>query len=350
MPATIKDVAQAANVSKAAVSYVINDKPGVSEETRRRILRIMEEMKFRPNAQARGLAGRRTDILGLVIPDITDVFYVNIVRGVEAKANELGYTLNLCTTHGDAAKEKDVVDLLASGRVDGLIMMTYHLDPAYLHDLREREACFVIIADDPPEDKCVHSITVDNVEAGYVATEHLISLGHKHIAFIHGSEGSLASKRRFEGYEKALREHGLTPSQDLVARGGFQRSGGHKAAVHLLGLGPRPTALFAANDQMALGALAAAAELGLSVPGDVSIVGVDDIEAAALVTPALTTLRQPTYEMGSRAVEMLVSLLNGADSPETRVSFKATLVIRDSCARIHDSCTKAHTVPTLAGA
>jgi LacI family transcriptional regulator len=338
MSPTIRDIAEAAGVSTAAVSYVLNDKPGVGEETRRRVLKIMREMNYRPNPQARGLAARRTGMIGLMIPDITDPFYVNIVRGVEAKANELGYTLNLCTTHGDAERERDVAELFASGGVDGVIMMTYKLTPSELKELSEGRAPVVAI-DNPEAAGWVPSVLVDNIALGRTATSYLTELGHTRIGFIHGVEGSIASMRRYEGYVQALKSQGAEFSPELVEYGGFTHAGGVEAARVLLSRPQRPTAIFAANDQMALGAMSAAMELGLSVPSDLSIIGVDDIEAAALVVPGLTTLKQPTCEIGACAVGILADLIRspegddeaGASDVGQRV-FEARLIVRGSCA------------------
>jgi len=338
MVPTIRDIAEAANVSTATVSYVINNKPGVSDETRRRIRRIMREMNYRPNPRARGLAIGRTGMLGLMIPDITDPFYVNIVRGVEAEANQLGYTLNLCTTHGDADRERKVAEILTNNGVDGVIMMTYKLSPSELKELNESGMPLVVI-DNPDAAGQVPTVLVDNVALGWTATTYLLELGHRQIAFIHGVEGSNSSAGRYEGYVKALESRGIQPNPDLVERGGFSYEGGVKAARKLLSLPNRPTAIFAANDQMAFGVMNAAAELGLSVPEDVSVIGVDDIEAAALVVPGLTTLKQPTREIGACAVQILEGLIKapenssvaGASGVTQRV-FKAELVVRGSCA------------------
>lgn len=340
MALTIKDIAKAANVSKAAVSYVINGKPGVSEETRRRIVEIMRQANFRPNATARGLAGQRTEMLGLVIPDITDMFYANIVRGVENKANDFGYTLNLCTTHAVPSRERDVLDIFTSGRVDGVILMAYSLSRDYLEKLKRRGVPFVLI-DSPVQDDSVFSIAIDNEDAGYQATEYLIELGHKEIAFIHGSRDSTDSEQRFAGYCRALQEHGLACRENLVKSGQYERAGGYQAAKDLLRTEASgasgtsaPTAVFAANDQMALGVLAAAQELGLRVPEDLSIIGVDDIEAVSLVNPPLTTVRQPMYEVGVEATEALVKLIKGEEVGEWRVLMRTTLVVRESSAAV----------------
>ncbi len=337
MKPTISDIAEAASVSTAAVSYVINDKPGVSEDTRRRVQRIMQEMRYRPNPQARGLAARRTGMIGLMIPDITDSFYVDVVRGVEAGANELGYTLNLCTTHGDGDRERDVAERFASGGVDGVIMMAYRLTPSELKDLSSRRAPVVVI-DNPDAEGWVPSIVVDNVALGRTATSYLLELGHSRIGFVHGVQGSVTSESRYQGYAQTLDSQGAEPSPELVAYGDFAYDGGAEAARRLLSLRDRPTAIFAANDQMALGVMSAAAELGFAVPDDLSVIGVDDIEASCLVSPGLTTLRQPTREIGACAVQTLVDILNASDdqgeAADLRVVkkvFEAELIVRGSC-------------------
>jgi len=274
-----------------------------------------------------------------MIPDITDSFYVNVVRGVEATANELGYTLNLCTTHGDGDRERDVAERFASGGVDGVIMMTYRLAPSELKDLGSRRFPVVVI-DNPDAAGWVPSLAVDNVELGRTATEYLLELGHLRIGFVHGVEGSVTSESRYQGYVQALDSRGIELSPELVAYGGFAYDGGAEAARRLLSIDNRPTAIFAANDQMALGVINAAAELGLAVPDDVSVIGVDDIEASSLVAPGLTTLRQPTWEMGACAVQTLVGVLKAsegqgeggaAESQAVGKVFQAELVVRGSC-------------------
>jgi LacI family transcriptional regulator len=328
---TIKDIAKAAKVSKAAVSYVINDKPGVSDETRERILKIMKDLNFRPNAAARGLAGLSTETLGLVIPDITDMFYASIVRGVENAANKLGYTLNLSTTHALPERERKAVEAFTSGRVDGVVLMTYFLDEQFLKELKTGRIPFVTI-DNPFLNAAFYSVTVDNEEAGYQATKFLTGLGHRRIAYLNGKSGSNDNALRLAGYKRALIEAGIPFRAGMTKNGEFERAKGYEATIKLLQMGEPPTAIFAANDQMALGALGAALEHGLEVPRDLSIIGVDDIEAAALVDPPLTTIKQPTYEMGETAVKLLMGILKGEEQAERKVLLRTQLVERRSCA------------------
>lgn len=330
MGLTIRDVARAAGVSKAAVSYVLNGRPGVSEDTRRRVLAIVNELGYRPNSVARSLAGKRTQTLGLVIPHISDMFYATIVRGVESEAAAHGYTLMLQTTQADPRRERQVVDAITSGRVDGAILMTYHLKPSLFEALAGRGQVFVLL-DDPGASPGLYSVNVDNVQAGRLATEYLLRLGHRRIAFIHGSPRSRDTWLRFEGYRRALEAYGTPVVDDYVRTGEFRREGGAEATHSLMALSRPPTAILAANDHMAIGALEALGQLGLEVPGDVSVIGVDDIEAASVVRPPLTTVRQPTFEMGRLAVDLLLRLIAG-ESPEPRhVVLPVELVVRSSC-------------------
>ncbi|NLY90497.1 MAG: LacI family transcriptional regulator [Firmicutes bacterium] len=333
MPVTISDIAKAANVTKATVSYVINNKPGVSEETRQKILKIMKEMNYHPNAVARGLAGKSTEMLGLIIPDISDHFYVQVVRGVEKTANLYNFTLNLCTTHAIPEKEQEMVDLFTNGRVDGIILMTYFLDLDYIINLKKRKIPFVLI-DSTFDDKSIYSVNVDNFEAGYKATEYLIKLGHKRIAFVGGPQSSNDSLLRFRGYRQALNDYGLSYTEDLFCQGNFKREGGYQAFFTLQQIQPNPTAVFAANDQMAIGVLSAARAAGLKVPQELSIIGCDDIEASSLVEPALTTIKQPIEEMGKRATEMIFQLIYNEKPSQRKVVLKTSLVERSSCQAI----------------
>ncbi|WP_324670313.1 LacI family DNA-binding transcriptional regulator [Geochorda subterranea] len=330
MGPTIRDVAARARVSKATVSYVLNGRPGVSARTRQRVLEVMEELGYRPNTVARSLASRKTQTLGLVIPDISDMFYAHIIRGVESAANERDYILNLCTTRSDPRREREVVDSLMSGRVDGVILMTYSLDHAYLEKLRATGRPFVLL-DDPDAGPSLHAVSVDNSEAGFKAAEYLISLGHRKIAFIHGSPRSRDTWYRFSGFRRALQASGVALREEYVRVGDFTRDGGFKAASELMSLPDPPTAILAANDQMAIGALEAITRSGRRVPEDVSLMGVDDIEAASMIRPPLTTIRQPTYEMGRQAVDLLVRLIGGEELEPRHILLPVTLVVRESC-------------------
>lgn len=331
MSVTISDIAKAANVTKATVSYVLNNKPGVSEETREKILQIMKEMDYHPNVAARGLAGKSTGMIGLVIPDISDHFYAQIIRGVENTANLYNFTLNLCTTHAIAKKEKEMVDHFTSGRVDGVILMTYFLDLSYINNLKKRRIPFALIDSTLVNNESIYNVCVDNFEAGYKATEYLIKLGHKRIAFIHGPQTSSDNLFRFRGFCQALSDYGIRYDESLTSQGDFKREGGYQAFSTLHRLHADLTAIFAANDQMAIGVLAAARAKGLQVPQDLSVIGCDDIEASSLVEPALTTIKQPIEEMGKNAAEIIIQLIHKENPAQRKILLKTSLIERASC-------------------
>lgn len=333
MSVTIKTIAEKAGVSKATVSYVINNKAGVGEETREKVLKIIDDLNYKPNSVARGLAGQSTEMIGLIIPDITDMFYADIIRGVELVANKLDYTINLCTTHGEEAKEKKMLEYFSSGRVDGIILMVYGVDNKLLVELKERRIPFVLIDYSQNQDQFCN-IVIDNYWGGYKAADYLIGLNHKKIAYIHGIKDNIDDQKRFSGFKEAMAENDLMINKKYIEYGAYTRKGGYQAAKELLSRAELPTAVFAANDQMAIGVINAIQEEGLSVPEDISVIGFDDIEASRLMSPGLTTIRQPTYEMGKLAAEKIFSELKDEESCKENINLKAKLVIRESCAEL----------------
>jgi LacI family transcriptional regulator len=330
---TINDIAKLAGVSKGAVSYVLNNKPGVSEEVREKILRIIEEYGYKPNKLSQALAGKRTNFIALVIPDISDVFYAKIIKGVEKTLSKHGYFLNLYSTHANPEKEHQVFDFLNMGIVDGVIVMAYHINESFIKKIIDTKIPFVFI-DYPYDNDRVYSIIVDNEEGGFKATEYLISLGHRKIAFIHGSKEAWDSELRFRGYLKALEKYDIPFNEKLVSRGDFTKEGGYKAVKDLLNSHERFTAIFSANDHMAFGAIKALKEEGLRVPEDVSVIGFDNIEASALSNPPLTTIMQPTYQLGEVSVKILIKLLSGETLDQKKYLLKTQLIERKSCSKI----------------
>ncbi|MFO7882017.1 MAG: LacI family DNA-binding transcriptional regulator [Kosmotogaceae bacterium] len=326
---TIADIARMANVSKATVSYVINNKKGVSLDVRKKIKQIIKESNYKPNTMARALAGKRTNSVGLIIPDISDMFYANIIRGVEKASGKFGYFLNLFTTHADPEKEHEVFDFFTSSMADGVIVMTYFVGKEVTKKLKQRKIPCVFL--DFPYDNYIYSVSVDNFEGGYKATNYLISLGHKKIAFILGPEAARDSKARYHGYLRALEEHNIHFDKDFVLKGDFLTKSGYKAAKRLLETQKIPTALFAANDQMALGAMSAFKKEGYRIPEDISIIGFDNTEASSFSRPALTTIMQPIFEMGSLAAKTLISLINGKTPGKKRYLLETRLIERQSC-------------------
>jgi LacI family transcriptional regulator len=304
---TIVDVAREAGVSIKTVSRVLNHEPGVHESTRDQVLKVVEALRYRPKQSARSLAGGRSFLIGLLYYDPSAIFVGSVQQGATVRCRELGYHLVVESLHNDAPDLRQQIDRMVMAlRPDGMILTPPLCDnPEVLAALRENGTPCVLMS--PERDlRGVPSVRMDDVHAAEEITNLLLSLGHQRIAFIKGPPDQSASAARYQGFVNALRAHGLEPDPELIQPGAFTFESGRDAAHQLLSRRQRPTAVFASNDDMALGVLAAAQRLGLPVPNELSVAGFDDSPTAALVWPPLTTVRQPVAEMARAAVEMLV--------------------------------------------
>lgn len=333
---TIVDVAREAGVSIKTVSRVLNHEPGVHESTRDAVLKVVEALSYRPKQSARSLAGGRSFLIGLLYYDPSAAFVGSVQQGATVRCRELGYHLVVESLHNDAPDLRQQIDRMVMAlRPDGMILTPPLCDnPEVLAALRASGTPCVLMS--PERDiRGVPSVRMDDVHAAEEITNLLLSLGHQRIAFIKGPPDQSASAARYEGFAAALRAHDLQPDPELIQPGNFTFASGRDAAHKLLSGRQRPTAVFASNDDMALGVLAAAHRLGLSVPNDLSVAGFDDSPAAALVWPPLTTVRQPVAEMARAAVEMLV-IGNRADQSapvdeqDQHKVLAHELVVRDS--------------------
>jgi LacI family transcriptional regulator len=331
---TIVDVAREAGVSIKTVSRVLNHEPGVHESTRDAVLKVVEALRYRPKQSARSLAGGRSFLIGRLYYDPSASFVGSVQQGATLRCRELGYHLVVESLHNDAPDLRQQIDRMVMAlRPDGMILTPPLCDnPEVLAALRESGTPCVLMS--PERDiRGVPSVRMDDVHAAEEITNLLLSLGHQRIAFIKGPPDQSASAARYEGFANALRTHDLTLDPELVQPGSFTFASGRDAAHRLLSGRQRPTAVFASNDDMALGVLAAAHRLGLNVPNELSVVGFDDSPAASLVWPPLTTVRQPVVEMAREAVEMLVSG-HKAEVPVDDVDLHKVLahelVVRDS--------------------
>ncbi len=361
---TIQDIARLAGVSKATVSRVLNHKPDVDPSTRERILRIMDEQGFVPSITAAGLAGGRTRMIGVFVPSLTWPFIPEIVQGVAEFVERSSYELILYSTSASSvahmseasgkmgADRSAALDRILDARLTaGLVAITPGQASARLTQLHE-QGFPVVMIDDQGLPTSAPWVGADNRTGAYQAVRHLISLGHRRIAHIKGPASYQCSQERYQGYCQALMEAGLTPDPLLVAQGDFEVLGGRTAAHLLFSMAERPTAIFAANDHMAWGVMEVAEELGLRVPEDVALVGFDNMATSAHKRPPLTTVRQPFHEMGLRAAELLLgllesprhlppytgmtsfrksSLLASAYNEPVRVLLETNLVVRESC-------------------
>jgi len=315
---TIDDIARLAGVSKATVSRVLNRKPDVDPATRERILRIVEAQNFVPSATASNLARGKSRLLGVLIPSFTQPFIQDVMRGVAETIEQTPYELVLYSanrTMHDKDKSHLIDNILATKLTAGVLAMFMGESVHHLAELHKNGFPVVVIDDQELPDAMIPWVGADNHTGSYDAVRHLLSLGHRRIAHIQGPMRYLCSRERYAGYQQALREAGISLDEKLVMEGEFHPLSGRVAANTFFALPEeqRPTAIFAANDQMAYGVLAAAEEHDLQVPHDVALVGFDDISTSAHIRPPLTTVRQPFYEMGQRGIEVLLSLL---DTPQ----------------------------------
>ena len=315
---TQADVARCANVSQSMVSYVLNDSGTVTIPlgTRQRILDAIEELGYIPNRVARSLRTHKTYTIAGVIPDITNPFYPAFEQGIQEVAEARGYDLIVYNTGGEAERERKCLQSLQQGRVDGVVAVLFHLRSRDLKVLLDGGVSVVRLETNKRETRLefpLDNVYVDNTLAARSAVGYLVERGHTRIGMLSGERGP--GDRRVLGYRQALEETGLPVEEDLMSAGEFTEHGGYWAMKKLIGLPHPPTAVFAANDMMALGALMAAREAGFSVPDDVALMGFDDTPSTRLVSPPLTTVSQFQDQLGRRATEMLFERIDGV-APE----------------------------------
>ena len=330
--ATIRDIAELAGVSVATVSRVINGRPDVAPETRDVVLRHVREHNFTTNRSARALSVGRTGFVGFTMPFVRADYFAAILSGALEAAYEQELRLVLCATHSEHDREVSLLERLTDGATDGAIILLPEESSAELMALQSGEYQFVVADPRVALDAGIPAVSASHRAGAKAATDHLLSLGHRRIAHISGPRGWAATEERIEGYHAALAASGVLPSPALVIEGDFESPSGHAAAQRLLDVPDPPTAIFASNDNMAFGVLQAARERGLSVPDDLSVMGFDDAELARIVTPRLTTVRQPLAELGRTAMSLLTRLLEGQRVEALRVELATRLVVRDSTA------------------
>jgi LacI family transcriptional regulator, galactose operon repressor len=327
---TIRDVARAASVSVATVSRVLNGKEPVREDTRRRIRAVVERLHYFPHGAARSLITRRTNTLGVLLPDVYGEFFSEVIRGIDSCARQRGYHLLVSGSHSDGT-EIEAVLRAARGRVDGWIVMSPELDTRVLkRNLTDGLPAVLLngVANGDPFD----SIRVDNYGGARAMVRHLISLGHRRIAHLAGPVGNRDASERLRGYRDSMRTVSSRPSRELEMAGDFREEAGLAAGRLLLAWKNPPTAVFAANDAMAIGLLSSLQEGRVRVPEDLAVAGFDDIPIARFATPPLSTVRVPIAELGAQATGLLLKALTG---PPARVrrheTLPTTLVLRASC-------------------
>lgn len=328
-PVTIYEVAREAGVSTATVSRVINDRRHVREATRQRVEAAMDRLGYVANRQARGLAGGRSRVIGLLVHELGTSYFTQIIRGIDDAAAGIGYDLMLYTSHARREAEARHAAEMARGPVDGMIFV-FAVDPSQYVDTLRRQGMPFVLLDHSQDLPGVTFIAAANRSGARKAIDHLIDLGHQRIGFITGKPGVNSTRERLAGYRDALRAADIEFDEALVLSGDFLEAQGYAATQKLLVLEPRPTAIFTSADTAAFGAIKAIRDAGLSVPGDISVVGFDDIPEASLVMPPLTTVHQPLLEMGATAVRHLQRLMDEPDTAPCRAELQTELVVRES--------------------
>lgn len=329
---TIYDIAKQANVSAMTVSKVINNTGKISEKTRVRIKKIMEEMNYVPNSMARSLVLQETKMLSLLIPDITNPFFTTVARGAEDAAMRLGYKLLFGNSDESLTKEKEYVDMILSTRVDGVLFSAASdLSGPHLETLRRHKIPFVLL------DRCVPGIDCDMVsgdskEGARKLVEHLIAQGHRRIAVINGSLTVSTARERLAGYREALKLNDIPADDELILEMNYKQFADEAALRRLLELPEPPTAIFAGNNFIAVGLIRKLLELGIRVPDQMSVVCFDDL-GASVIDPFFTVVSQPAYQFGAMGIQLLIDRIKGTTTPAwKRVVLPSELIIRGSSA------------------
>lgn len=328
--ATLADIAEAAGVSLMTVSRAINNKPGVSDDLRRTILALAEEMGYRPNQIARGLATSLTASIGLVVPDNTNPFFAQIARGVEDAAYENGYNIFLMNSNEEPPRERAALDSLWEKDIDGVILCSSRLPAQELELQVQRFPAMVLLNRDSiaPQSNLI-MVNVNDLRGAELGIRHFLAIGRKRIAYIAGPVTSTSSRRRLEGYQSNIKAAGLPLDAQLIEAASPNTEGGRAAAEALLARRPDLDAIFAFNDLVAVGAVQVCQEYGRRVPQDVAVIGVDDIPLATIFRPQLTTLHVNLAQIGHLAMRTLLDIINGDGSPAS-IQVEPELIVRES--------------------
>ena len=328
--ATIKDVAKRAQVSISTVSHVLNSTRFVSEETSKKVYEAVAALDYKPSAVARSLKTNKTRTIGMLTASNANPFFAEVIHGVESTCYERGYHLVLCNSDGDLDKQKSYLTTLEEKRIDGLLVMSAHCDPAFFQKLQERCAEPLVILDCQVPDVQADVIMEDAESGGYEATRYLIDSGHTRIGCISGPQNLSPSSARYAGYQRAMTECQLPMISDWIIEGQLTAESGFQAATEILKKTAPPSALFVGNDLMAMGVICALQSHGYQVPDDISVIGYDNIELASFTSPPMTTMHQPKRELGQLAADTLLNRIENPGIEPTIRTLRSTLVERQS--------------------
>jgi len=327
---TIKDIARRAGVNPSVVSRALNNKYGVKKSTKELIVQIAEDLGYYPNTAARRLVTRKSGMIGIMMADISEPFYSQIIKGMEYAASKTGYTLLFSNSYENLEQADALRKMIVAESVDGLVIVGSNTqEKNFTKILLEHEIPFVLIERNFSKQK-FNCLYIDNIEGGYMASKYLIKKGHRRIAHVAGNPQNQVTLDRIEGYKKALYDSDLSYDKDLIFYGNYLCQDGYEAMKKVLLHYPDCTAVFAANDSMAYGVLHAINESGLVVPKDLAVIGFDNLEFSAFTNPPLTTVGQPRYEMGKKSVEILTDVLEGRQENGLSYCLPFELIIRNS--------------------
>ncbi len=327
---TIKEVAERAGVSIATVSRVINNSGIVTQQTREAIMLAAKELQYVPNVSARNLSRSKTDTIGLLLPDLHGEFFSEVIRGVDQTAQQSHHHLIVSSSHNKKNEIEAALHLMR-GRVDGLIIMSPQIDAHTLH-VNIPRSLPVVLLNCMVEGSSFDSINIDNFGGAYAMVRHLLDHGHRRIAIIKGTESNYDADQRLYGYRKAMIESGIAGDDLIEVTGDFTEEEGHAAAQRIIAMTVRPTAIFASNDSMAIGAMSALREAGIKVPGDIAVAGFDDIPISKYIRPPLTSVHVSIAELGEHAMQRLLMAIETKNNyVKQHTAIPATIVIRESC-------------------
>ncbi|MBP1991162.1 LacI family DNA-binding transcriptional regulator [Paenibacillus eucommiae] len=332
MTVKLKDIAKHLNVSVSTVSRVINNRDRVDEKTRKRILEALEEFQYRPNEVARSLKSKTTKAIGLIVPGISNYFFATVIKGVEAIARQHGYHLILCMSDEDKEREGEYTDFLLQRQISGLVVAIVGREAGFFQKYKNLGIPVVFIDNLPDIDDNFDYVVIDNVKASRELTNHLIHIGHQKIAMITGSLHESVSDERLEGWKKALTENGIPINKKWVGIGDFKQESGYRIMQGFLQQAELPTAIVAANNLLAYGAMQAIMEAGLRIPEDIAVVCFDAIDFIGLIKPQLTSVIQPAEDIGTIAGEIILRKMNQTKMKVfERIMLEPQLEIKESC-------------------
>lgn len=329
MTVTIYDVAREASVSMATVSRVVNGNPNVKPSTRKKVLDTIETLGYRPNAVARGLASKKTTTVGAIIPDISSMFFADLARGVEDIATMYNYNIILANSDRNKEKEIKLINTMLEKQVDGILFMGGHISEAHIQQFKSTSVP-IVLASTYDETNTVPSVNIDNEMAAFEATKFLINQDNIHPAFIYGHDDTRISQFKFEGYKRALRESGVKLNEEFIVNVDYSYDSGIIAVKQLMELKNRPTAVFVASDEMALGVIHGAQDLGFQIPEDLEVFGFNNTRLARMVRPTLSTIVQPMYDIGAVSMRLLTKYMNNEEIEEKKVVLPHRIIERDS--------------------